>query len=103
MGWFDSLKNFGSSIWGGLKSGFKKVLDIGNTAKDYIARGYNFVKSIPGIGNVVDGLLDKKLPILNVSAKDLANNADNVLGAGNSLAEGDIVGAATKLSNNLRR
>jgi hypothetical protein len=84
MGIWDSLKSFGSTIWDGIKQGANGVLGVANKIRDGIGAGYNFVKGIPVIGNLVDKGLDR-LKIGGVGVKDLAGMASDALDAGNSV------------------
>lgn len=74
MGVFDWFKN-----------GFKKILGWGNVAKQYITKGYNFVRKIPGLGNVVEGLVNTPIPLIGMSANQIAGYADNALNVGNDI------------------
>lgn len=62
------------------RSGLNKVVDIGSKAKDWISKGYNTVKSIPIIGDFVDQMAGTNIPLINMSAKDIAGGADRALG-----------------------
>jgi len=72
-------------IFSAFKNGFRKVLDWGNTAKNYVVKGYNFVKKIPVIGGMVDKLVDQPLPIIGMSARQLGGIADQGLSIGNDI------------------
>jgi hypothetical protein len=80
MGIWDSLKNFGSTIWSGIKEGANGVINVGSKIRDGVKAGYDFVKNIPVIGNLIDQGLDK-VKIGGVGVKDLAGMASDGLDA----------------------
>lgn len=85
MGFWDSLKSFGSKIWGGLKSGVGKVVNIGNRARDYVKKGWDVVKSIPIIGGIANDLVNTNIPLVGSSISDIAGKADRYLDIGNDV------------------
>ncbi len=85
MGIFDSLRNFGSSIWGGLKNGFNKVIGIGNTVRNGIRRGWDFVKNIPVIGNIAKNAANTTLPLIGQSLGQLGQKASDALDTANEV------------------
>lgn len=78
MGFFDSIKNLGSKIYGGIKQGLNKVIDVGSSVRNGIKKGYNFVKKIPVLGDAVDGLANLELPG-GLSAKKIAEMGSDAL------------------------
>lgn len=69
-----------------LKGGFKKVLGWGNTAKNYITKGYDFVRKIPVIGSAVSNLVENvPIPLIGMTAKQIAGYADSALNVGNDI------------------
>jgi hypothetical protein len=86
MGIFDGLKRFAGRVWGGIKSAGGRVLDIGNKIRDGINKGYNIVKKIPVVGNVVDKMIDTPIPLLGgMSLKNIAGTANTALDVGNDI------------------
>jgi hypothetical protein len=77
MGLFDSIKNVA-----------RKVVDFGNRAKKIIGSGYNFIRKIPVVGNFVDTLASQNLPLVGMSAKDIAGYLDKGLGIANDVNNG---------------
>jgi hypothetical protein len=67
------------------KGGFKKVLDFGNGIRRGVSKGYNFVKKIPVVGNLVDKLLDTPLPYIGASARQIGHGLDTALDVGNEV------------------
>lgn len=112
MGFFDFIKDVGGKILGGLSKAGGAVLNIGNKVKDGISKGFDFVKKIPVIGDVVDTLASAPI-IKGMSLKDLANKADTALQVGQSvkggvdaLRKGDIGGVINNAAgafNNVQR
>lgn len=90
MSWF---KRLGRKILGGLKSGARKVLDIGKGARKLVGGVYNQIKKIPVVGDIVDKALDTKILGGRLSIKDIANNAGNAIEAGDRAYSGDFKGA----------
>ena len=100
MGWFsdawNSVKKIGKSVWNGAKKVGKWVSNAGDTVKNAIGKGYNFIKGIPIIGNMVDNAIDQ--PILEgLSVRDIAGAADakfkQFQGVNEKMQKDDFVGA----------
>lgn len=84
MGLFDWIKNTAGSIWNGIKQGAQGVMDVGGKIRDGISSGYNFIKNIPIVGNLVDQGLDK-LKIGGIGVKDIAGMASDALDVGQQI------------------
>jgi hypothetical protein len=85
MGFFDSLISGARGLWGGLKSGFNKVLDLGNTVRNGVQKGWDFVKNIPVIGNIAKNVSTMPIPIIGQSLSQIADKASNALDTGNEI------------------
>ena len=86
-----AVKNFGGRIFEGLKKGGSKVLDVANTIRSGVKKGYNFVSKIPIIGNMVNKIAETPIPLLKgMSIKDVGRVADSALDTANFV--GDMAG-----------
>lgn len=109
MGFFSWVSKVGKGIKEGVQSvgravgdGARAVSKVGHAIKDGINKAYDFTQKIPVVGGLVNTALDMKIPLINVSARDVAKVADKGLdvvdGVGrvaDSVARGDIKGAYT--------
>jgi hypothetical protein len=78
----------------------RKVLGWGNTIRSGINKGYNFVKKIPVIGNLVDKGLNTPIPMLGgMSLGGIGSVASTALDVGNSINGGDYSGAVKSAGN----
>jgi hypothetical protein len=99
MGFFDFFKKAASSVWNGIKSGGSRVLNWANKARDGINKGWNFVKKIPVVGNIADRAASLKLPLINMSLKDVAGTADTALDTANDI--GRLAGIGPQQNNKM--
>ena len=78
MGFLSSIKNLGSKIYDGLKTGVNKVIDVGSSVRDGIKKGYEFVRKIPVLGSAVDGIADLQGPG-GITLRKLAEKGSDAL------------------------
>jgi hypothetical protein len=76
MGVFDSFRKV-----------FRKVLNFGNGARNFIKNAYKTIKKIPVIGNIVDNLTTQQIPFLGISAQDIAGGLDKGLNVANDVSD----------------
>ena len=70
------------------------VLDVGNRARDFIGKGYDFIRKIPVIGPMAEQLVNKPIPQLKgLTAKQIAEMGSKGLDIGNKFQGGDYSGA----------
>jgi hypothetical protein len=86
MGLFSSLKNFGSKIFNGIRKGVSFITNVGNKARNIISKGYNAIQQIPVIGGITKNLAETNIPLIGMSAKDLAGKASNYLDVANDVS-----------------
>lgn len=88
MGFFGDLwsgiKNVGSKVWGGLRSGLHTIVGIGNKIRSGLQTGWDFVKKIPVIGNLAQAAVKIPIPYFgDKSLDDLASIGKTALDVGN--------------------
>lgn len=93
------VKKFFTKAWDGVKSIGSKVLGIGSTIRDGIGKGFNFVKKIPVVGQIVEKAVDTPIPFLKgATLRQVGDVASSALDTGQSLAKGDITGGLDNMT-----
>jgi hypothetical protein len=92
MGIFDSIRNVGSRIFDGFRSGVNKIIDVGSSVRNGIRKGYNVVKKIPVIGAAVDKVIDLEGPG-GISLRKVAEAGNEALDRLQNLASNEEVKA----------
>lgn len=79
---------FWSKIFNFGKKAINKVVNFGNKGKEWIGKGYKFVRGLPVIGDLVEKGVNKSIPMLGgMSIKGIGKKADKYLGYANKVRD----------------